>query len=157
MSANDTTGYHEHLDERPKETLRQKILAALDLPGYTREEILGEIRAIAAPAEQGEVVAYRWRYNDGKKVDRWVMDTTYPPWLINHEVQPLYAAPPQSDAGSATPLAYHDQIALDAAHEIEAMSNDLHEAQRTARIQLFVLGAIVKALAIPSAQSGDCK
>lgn len=35
-----------------------------------------------------------------------------------------------------------DQIALDAAHQIEALPSDLHENQRTARIQLIVLAAM---------------
>jgi hypothetical protein len=35
-----------------------------------------------------------------------------------------------------------DLIALDAAHKIEALPTDLHEAQKTARIQLIVLDTL---------------
>lgn len=35
-----------------------------------------------------------------------------------------------------------DQIALDAAHQIECLPSDLRQTQRTARIQLIVLAAM---------------
>lgn len=48
----------------------------------------------------------------------------------------------------------HDLIALDAAHQIEALPNDLHAAQKTARIQLIVLAAMTAALPPPQVDSG---
>jgi hypothetical protein len=43
---------------------------------------------------------------------------------------------------SPTSPVTEDAIALDAAHQIEAMPSDLHPAQKTARIQLIVLDAM---------------
>lgn len=42
-----------------------------------------------------------------------------------------------------------DQIALGAAHQIEALPPDLHEAQKTARIQLIVLSALTSTVHQP--------
>jgi len=73
-------------------------------------------------------------------------ETTQARWLGYAEVALAFRSPSVNGAVAMD----RDQIALDAAHQIEALPNDLGEIQKTARIQLIVLSAIRAAAALHS-------
>jgi len=73
-------------------------------------------------------------------------ETTQARWLGYAEVALAFRSPSVNGAVAMD----RDQIALDAAHQIEALPSDLREIQKTARIQLIVLYAIRAAGALHS-------
>lgn len=69
-----------------------------------------------------------------------------------HEIEARKAAPQPERSGVQSRDA--DAIALNAAQLIECLPSQLHECQRTARIQLLVLDAIKAALSLPVKATG---